>query len=168
MIIADVKKPETAADARKNVSTGQLKQRASIIDTRGNFKDPSIQVAVDDTDASVYAERIIGPTTSVDPTSAGGQLTTVRDDVLDASGQRSAQVGQLLQTVEKDNRLSAMNQIQQALQQPAAQAPSAARGRSCSYSAQPCSNPNSRARWPANCRANCQPSQRPDPAAQPW
>ncbi len=123
VIVADVKKPETAADARKNVSTGQLKQLASIIDTRGNFKDPSIQIAVDDTDASVYAERIIGPTTSGDPTSVGGQLTTVRDDVLDANGQRSTQVGQLLQTVEKDNRQNAVNQIQQALHQPAAQAP---------------------------------------------
>jgi len=121
VIIVEEKKAEKASDARKNVSTGQLKQLASIIDTRGNFKDPSIQVATDDTDASVYAERIIGPTSALDTTSVGGQLTTVRDDVLDAGGQRSAQVGQLLQTVEKDNRQNALNQIQQALQQPAAQ-----------------------------------------------
>lgn len=123
VIVQDEKKPETNLNQRKNVSTGQLKQLASIIDTRGNFKDPSIQLVSEDSDAAIYAERIIGPAAKGvgGQVNVAAQLTTPKDDVLDESSQRSAAVGQLLHGVEQGVRQNAVAQVQQALQQPQAQ-----------------------------------------------
>jgi len=122
VIIRDTPKPEDLLKPKeKNVSTGQLKQLASIIDTRGNFKDPTIQVHDDDNEAALYANRIIGPAQNNGQTSVAGQVATVRDDVLDDANQRSAAVGQLLHNTEQDVRSKAVAQVQQALQQAPAQ-----------------------------------------------
>lgn len=120
VIVKDTKKPEDLLRPQeKSVSAGQLKQLASIIDTRGNFKDPSIQVHDDDSDAAVYANRIIGPATnSGGGQTVAGQVATISDDVLDEANQHNAAVGALLQNVEHDVRQNAVAQVQQALQQP--------------------------------------------------
>lgn len=126
VIVKDTKKPEDLLKPKeKSYSSGQLKQLASIIDTRGNFKDPSIQVHDEDSDAAVYAQRIIGPAPGATggATTVAGQVATVSDDVLDDANQHNAAVGALLQNVEQDVRQNAVAQVKQALQQPAQAAP---------------------------------------------
>jgi len=119
MVRESPKSLQTTGSAKKEVSVGQLKQLATIIDTRGNFKDPSVQIANDDTDAAVYANRIIGPSQNMDSSqiSVQGQLATQNDDVLDEAGQRSLAVNQLLENVEQSTKANAISQVQTALQE---------------------------------------------------
>jgi len=106
-----------AKESKKEVSAGQLKQLATIIDTRGNFKDPSIQISLDDNDAEIYSNRIIRPTQTNIQVDVQTQLATQEDDVLDETGQRSQAVNRLLENVEQNTKSNAINQVQQALQE---------------------------------------------------
>ena len=123
VIVKDVEKPKDEFALGKNVSSGQLKKLANIIDTRGNYKDPSISLSADDNEAEVYAARIIGPAqvgTSTVAAQAGvlkTQSATVRDDVLDQANPRSEQVAQMLISAEEATHDNAVKQVNQALQQ---------------------------------------------------
>ena len=123
VIVKDVEKPKDEFALGKNVSSGQLKKLANIIDTRGNYKDPSISIGADDNEAEVYAARIIGPAqvgTSTAAAQAGvlkTQSATVRDDVLDQANPRSEQVAQMLISAEEATHDNAVKQVNQALQQ---------------------------------------------------
>ena len=123
VIVKDVEKPKDEFALGKNVSSGQLKKLANIIDTRGNYKDPSISLSADDNEAEVYAARIIGPAqvgTSTAAAQAGvlkTQSATVRDDVLDQANPRSEQVAQMLISAEEATHDNAVKQVNQALQQ---------------------------------------------------
>ncbi len=123
VIVKDVEKPKEEFGVGKNVSSGQLKKLANIIDTRGNYKDPSISIGADDNEAEVYAARIIGPAqvgTSTAAAQAGvlkTQSATVRDDVLDQANPRSEQVAQMLISAEEATHDNAVKQVNQALQQ---------------------------------------------------
>lgn len=121
---AEKPNPETLV-APKHVTTGQLKQLAAIIDAQGGQKDPSIQLTDESNAAAAYySQRIIGPTQSSSassgPITVENQFATATDDILDETGARSAQVGELLQSAETDVRDKAVAQLQQALTQPAA------------------------------------------------
>ncbi len=126
-ITKDVAPQKTDEPSQKNVTKGQLKQLASIIDTRGGGKDPSIQLQADDT-AAEYAARVIGPQ-SAGPSNAvvtvQNQYATPNDDILDETGQRSEGVGQLLQSAEVDVKQQAVAQVQTVLNNPAAAPPAA-------------------------------------------
>lgn len=123
VIVKDVEKPKDEFALGKNVSSGQLKKLANIIDTRGNYKDPSISIGADDNEAEVYAARIIGPAqvgTSTAAAQAGvlkTQSATIRDDVLDQANPRSEQVAQMLISAEEATHDNAVKQVNQALQQ---------------------------------------------------
>ena len=123
VIVKDVEKPKDEFALGKNVSSGQLKKLANIIDTRGNYKDPSISLSADDNEAEVYAARIIGPAqvgTSTAAAQAGvlkTQSATIRDDVLDQANPRSEQVAQMLISAEEATHDNAVKQVNQALQQ---------------------------------------------------
>jgi len=123
VIVKDVEKPKEEFGVGKNVSSGQLKKLANIIDTRGNYKDPSISLSADDNEAEVYAARIIGPAqvgTSTAAAQAGvlkTQSATIRDDVLDQANPRSEQVAQMLINAEEATHDNAIKQVNQALQQ---------------------------------------------------
>ncbi|MDQ5943313.1 MAG: hypothetical protein QG675_81 [Patescibacteria group bacterium] len=123
VIVQDTEKPKDDINMGKNVSTGQLKKLANIIDTRGNYKDPSISLSADDNEAEVYAARIIGPAQVGGSTAAAQagvlatQSTTVRDDVLDQANPRSEKVAQMLVTAEEVTHDNAVRQVNQALQQ---------------------------------------------------
>jgi len=117
-------KPKVAEPELKNVSQGQLKQLASIIDTRGGGKDPSIQLQEEGDTAAAYAARVIGPQNAgPSPRSVEGQYATPNDDILDEAGTRSQGVNQLLHTAEVDVHKQAVAQVQTALQNPQKVAP---------------------------------------------
>lgn len=124
VIVKDIEKPKENLEKDKTVSVGQLKQLASIIDTRGNFKDPSVQLHDGDNDALVYAQRIIGPQQVGAEENNGNtidtahRLITPKDDVLDETSKRATAVGQLLESAKKDSRQNAATQVKQALRQP--------------------------------------------------
>ncbi len=126
VIVKDQPKQINPTGSGKNVSAGQLKKLASIIDTRGNYKDPSISLASNDNEAEVYAARIIGPAqvgASSSAAQAGviaNQVTTIKDDVLDQANPRSTQVAQMLSTAEEMAHTQAVSQVNQAVQQPSA------------------------------------------------
>jgi len=123
VIVQEAEKPKEDINMGKNVSAGQLKKLANIIDTRGNYKDPSISLGADDNEAEVYAARIIGPAQVGGITAAAQagvlatQSTTVRDDVLDQANPRSEKVAQMLETAEEVTHENAVKQVNQALQQ---------------------------------------------------
>lgn len=126
VIVKDTPKKDNSQNvANKNVTAGQLKQLASIIDTRGNFKDPSISLPDNENEADIYASRIIGPAQVGGATAAtqagvvASQATTARDDVLDENSAHAAQVNQMLQSAEQSTRKAAVEQMQQATQQKA-------------------------------------------------
>lgn len=130
MIIKDEKPKEDLTPQTKNVSQGQLKQLAAIIDTCGNVKDPSIQLQEEGSQSALYAARVIG---QPDAGSAGvvktvsNQYATPNDDILDEAGSRSQGVNQLLQTAEADAKQQAATQVQNAINNPpATPAPKAA------------------------------------------
>ncbi len=122
------KKDPTHVSSTKNVTPGQLKQLASIIDTRGNFKDPSISLPDENNQADVYASRIIGPAQvgAATPASGAGvvspQATTPKDDVLDETSVHATQVNQMLQNAEEAARNSAVAQMQKVIANPQSQA----------------------------------------------
>lgn len=118
VIVKEAEKPKERLEKENAVSVGQLKQLANIIDTRGNFKDPTVQLPDDDNEADIYAKRIIGPaqTNGLEP--GVTQVVTQKDDVLDEDSQHSTAVGELLQTAKDDTRQNAHSQVQQALQDP--------------------------------------------------
>lgn len=123
VIVKDVEQPKNEFGQGKNVSSGQLKKLANIIDTRGNYKDPSISLSADDNEAEIYAARIIGPAQVGSSTAAAQagvlttQSTTLRDDVLDQTNPRSEKVAQMLVTAEEITHDNAVKQVNQALQQ---------------------------------------------------
>lgn len=120
-VIVHDEKPVEIIEAPKTVSQGQLKQLASIIDTRGGGKDPSIQLQEDGDTAAAYSARVIGPDNAgPSPRTVAGQFATANDDILDETGARSQGVNQLLQTAEVDVRSQAVAQVQNALQNPQA------------------------------------------------
>lgn len=122
VIVKDQEKPKEDINMGKNVSAGQLKKLANIIDTRGNYKDPSISLSADDNEAEIYAARIIGPAQVGASTAAAQagvlnpQSATVRDDVLDQANPRSEKVAQMLVTAEEVTHDNAVKQVNQALQ----------------------------------------------------
>jgi hypothetical protein len=117
-IVKDMK-PAEIVHTPKNVSQGQLKQLASIIDTRGGGKDPSIQLQEEGDQAANYAARVIGPQTAgAAPITVEGQFATPNDDILDETGERSQGVNQLLQTATVDVHNQAVAQVQNAIQNP--------------------------------------------------
>lgn len=124
VIVQDQEKPIDYASLNKNVSAGQLKKLANIIDTRGNYKDPTISLSADDEEAEIYAARIISPArvgASTEAAQAGvltNQTTTPRDDVLDQTNTRSEKVARLLLTAEEMAHTKAVKQVNKALQQP--------------------------------------------------
>jgi hypothetical protein len=124
VIVQDQTKPTDNLDQNKNVSAGQLKKLANIIDTRGNYKDPTISLSADDEEAEIYAARIISPAQVGGSTAAAqagvltNQTTTPRDDVLDQTNTRSEKVGHLLETAEEMAHNKAVKQVNQALSQP--------------------------------------------------
>lgn len=129
-VIVEDEKPTDQPELRnKNVSVGELKHLANIIDTRGNYKDPSISLPDDNNAATVYAQRIIGPAQvggAVAASEAGvinSQTATTNDDVLDAHNPRQAQVNQMLQTAEQQVKKAAVEQMNQAITQPLAPEP---------------------------------------------
>lgn len=117
VIVKDPEKPKENLEKTSIVTTGQLKQLANIIDTRGNFKDPTIQLHEGDNEATIYAQRIIGPQAQGDAQSPD-QLATQKDDVLDENSQRAAAVGELLQSAKENTRDKAATQVQQAINKP--------------------------------------------------
>lgn len=128
VIVADAPKKEDSNTVQnKQVTPGQLKQLASIIDTRGNFKDPSISLPDENNEADIYASRIISPAQVNTYTAASQagviapQATTQRDDVLDETSVHAAQVNQLLQNAEETTKANVVAQMQKAIQQPAPQ-----------------------------------------------
>ncbi len=124
VIVKDVEKPKENLEKDQSVSVGQLKQLASIIDTRGNFKDPSVQLHEGDNEASIYAKRIIGPQqvgteeSSNNTIDTAHRLITPKDDVLDETSQRANTVEKLLQNAKEDSRQNAATQVRQALRKP--------------------------------------------------
>lgn len=117
VIVKDPEKPKENLEKTSTVTTGQLKQLANIIDTRGNFKDPTIQLHEGDNEATIYAQRIIGPQAQSD-LQGPDQLATQKDDVLDENSQRAAAVGELLQSAKENTRDKAATQVQQAINKP--------------------------------------------------
>lgn len=119
---------------RKNVNEGGLKQLALIIDTRGNLKDPSIQLQDETNPAVQYNQRIIDPSQVAQIADRPlSQVATTKDDVLNEASPRQAEVGQLLQNVEQDIHNKAVKQVAQELKtapnqpaQPVANQPSQA------------------------------------------
>ncbi len=113
---------------RKNVNEGGLKQLALIIDTRGNLKDPSIQLQDDTNPAVQYNQRIIDPSQVAQIADRQiPQVATTKDDVLNEASPRQAEVGQLLQNVEQDIHNKAIKQVAQELKTaPTQSAPAAA------------------------------------------
>ncbi len=104
---------------QKNITKGQLRQLASIIDTRGGGKDPSIQLQEDNA-ATQYAARVIGPQSSGTNgavVTVQNQFATSQDDIFE-DGQHSEGVGQLLHTAEADARQQAVAQVQSVLNNP--------------------------------------------------
>ncbi len=124
-ITKDLTPKESNEPTQKNVTKGQLKQLASIIDTRGGGKDSSIQLQENDT-AAEYASRVIGPQ-SAGPSGAvvtvQNQFATPKDDIFEDT-QQAQGVGQLLQNAEVDVRQQAVAQVQTVLANPAAATPS--------------------------------------------
>ena len=124
VIVQDQAKPTDEFGQNKNVSAGQLKKLANIIDTRGNYKDPTISLGADDEEAEIYAARIISPAQVGGSTAAAqagvltNQTTTPRDDVLDQTNIRSEKVGHLLETAEEMAHTKAVRQVNKALSQP--------------------------------------------------
>jgi len=122
-VIVKVDKPVEVRSDEKNVSVGELKQLANIIDTRGNFKDPSISLTDNDSAAATYAARIIGPaqiggvSAATEVGVVANQTATKIDDVLDVSNPRSTQVNQMLQSAESSAKQAAATQVNKALQQ---------------------------------------------------
>lgn len=124
-VIVRDEKPQKQPDFNgKNVSTGELKRLANIIDTRGNYKDPSISLPEENNTANSYAQRIIGPAQVggvVAASNAGvisPQAATTNDDVLDINNPRQTQVSQMLQSAEEQVKQAAVQQMNQALEQP--------------------------------------------------
>lgn len=117
--------PKQAAQAEpvKNFGQGQLQKLAFTLDTHGNYKDPSLQLADEANPINQRAQRVVDSST-VTATQAGtqpyvpqqpAQLATERDDVLDEASGHSAEVGQMLQNVEVNVRDQAVARMQQAI-----------------------------------------------------
>lgn len=123
-ITKDLAPKTTNEPLQKNVTKGQLKQLASIIDTRGGEKDSSIQLQENNA-AAEYAARVIGPQSAASNSTVvtvQNQFATPKDDIFE-DGQRSEGVGQLLHSAEADVRQQAVAQVQTALTNPTAAAP---------------------------------------------
>lgn len=117
--------PKKVEEVRhKNVNEGGLKQLALIIDTRGNLKDPSIQLQDDTNPAVEYNQRIIDPSQVAQISDRPiPQVATNKDDVLNETSARQTEVGQLLQNVEADIHDKAVKQVAKELKTAPVQAP---------------------------------------------
>jgi hypothetical protein len=126
MVVKDTKLKVAPEVQAKNVTKGQLKQLAAIIDTRGGVKDPSIQLQEENNLDVVNASRVIGVQTGGSNTSVktvDNQFATGADDILDESGSRSQDVNQLLQTAEANVKQQAASVVQTAIANPSAAPP---------------------------------------------
>jgi hypothetical protein len=120
MIITEAPKKVEEVKA-KNVTKGQLKQLAAIIDTRGGIKDPSIQLQQEGDVAAEIAARVIGGQVGSNAgavKTVDNQFATGADDILDESGERSVGVNQLLQSAEAGVKARAANVVQTAISNP--------------------------------------------------
>ncbi len=126
VIVKESPKKETYA-IDKHVNTGSLKQLALIMDTRGNMKDPSIQLQDETNPAVQYNQRILDPSQVAQLADRQQpQVATTKDDVLSEESPRQAEVGELLQNVEQDIHTQAIKQITKDLKAAPTQAASPA------------------------------------------
>lgn len=125
-IIKNAPKKAVLPTQHKEYSQGQLKQLAFIVDTRGNYKDPSVQLEDNSNQMAQLSARVIDPAAvqaqaqavaqGANPVPVIQPLATPSDDVLDDTSTQSADVGALLQNVEVNLRDRAVAKMQQALQ----------------------------------------------------
>jgi hypothetical protein len=109
----------------KHVTTGSLKQLASIMDTRGYQKDSSIQLQDETNPATAINQRILDPSqVASTPGQTIAQVATPQDDVLNEASPRQAEVGQLLENVEQGIHEQAVKQVTKDLKTAPAQATS--------------------------------------------
>ncbi len=106
----------------KHVNAGGLKQLALIMDTRGNMKDPSIQLQDETNPAVAYNQRILDPSQVAQVADrARPQVATTQDDVLNKTSARQQEVGHLLENVEEGIHQQAVKQVATDLKAPPAQ-----------------------------------------------